>query len=68
MVSLTGLRALVVDPNAASRRIMESLLSRWGVRATSVQGAEAALSVLQEAKRSGDLFRVVLIAATAIRN
>jgi signal transduction histidine kinase/DNA-binding response OmpR family regulator len=62
-VSLTGLRALVVDQNAASRRILESLLSRWGLRATSAQGAEAALSVLHEAKRSGDLFRVVLIAA-----
>ncbi|MBZ5670422.1 MAG: response regulator [Acidobacteriia bacterium] len=62
-VSLTGLRALVVDQNAASRRILESLFSRWGLRATSAQGAEAALSVLHEAKRSGDLFRVVLIAA-----
>jgi two-component system, sensor histidine kinase and response regulator len=62
-VSLTGLRALVVDQNAASRRILETLLSRWGLRATSAQGAEAALSVLHEAKRSGDLFRVVLIAA-----
>jgi two-component system sensor histidine kinase/response regulator len=61
--SLTGIRALVVDQNAASRRILESLLSRWGLRATSAQGAEAALSVLHEAKRSGDLFRVVLIAA-----
>ncbi len=60
---LTGLRALVVDQNAASRRILESLLSRWGLRVTSAQGAEAALSVLHEAKRSGDLFRVVLIAA-----
>jgi CheY-like chemotaxis protein len=63
VVSLTGLRALVVDPNAASRRILESLLSRWGMRPTSAQGAEAALSVLHEAKKSGDLFRVALIAA-----
>jgi CheY-like chemotaxis protein len=62
VVSLTGLRALVVDPNTASRRILESLLSRWGLRATSAQSAEAALSFLQEAKRAGDLFRVVLIA------
>jgi signal transduction histidine kinase/DNA-binding response OmpR family regulator len=59
--NLTGLRALIVDQNAASRRILEGLLSRWGLRATSVQGAEAALSVLHEAKGSGDLFRVVLI-------
>jgi signal transduction histidine kinase/DNA-binding response OmpR family regulator len=62
-VSLTGLRALVVDQNAASRRILESLLNRWGLRVTSVQGAEAALSVLQEARRYGDVFRVALIAA-----
>lgn len=63
VISLTGLRALVVDQNPASRRILESLLNREGLRATSAQGAEAALSVLHEAKRSGDLFRVVLIAA-----
>ena len=62
VVSLTSLRALVVDPNAASRRILESLLSRWGMRTASAQGAEAALTVLYEAKISADLFRVVLIA------
>ena len=62
-VSLTGLRALVVDQNAGSRRILESQLSLWGLRVTSAQGTEAALRVLQEAKRSGDLFRVMLISA-----
>jgi signal transduction histidine kinase/DNA-binding response OmpR family regulator len=63
VVKLTGLRALVVDSNAASRRILEGLVSRWGMRATSAEGAEAAWHVLHEAKKSGDLFRAVLIAA-----
>jgi two-component system sensor histidine kinase/response regulator len=57
---LREVRTLVVDDNDTNRRLLEKLLSRWGMRPTSVESGERALAVLSEAADAGEAFRLVL--------
>src|SRR5215472_10265960 len=47
-VQLSGKRALVVDDNATNRRILDDILKGWGLEVVTVDGAKAALAVLDE--------------------
>ena len=58
---LQGMRALVVDDNATNRRILEEILTNWGMRPTVVEGGQAALETLERARESGDSIRLVLL-------
>jgi signal transduction histidine kinase/DNA-binding response OmpR family regulator/HPt (histidine-containing phosphotransfer) domain-containing protein len=58
---LHGMRALVVDDNATNRRILEEILTNWGMRPTVVDGGQAALETLERARQSGDSIRLVLL-------
>lgn len=46
---MIGARVLIVDDNAHSRQILESLVSSWGMRAQTAASAEAGLSMLRSA-------------------
>lgn len=56
-------RALVVDDNAANRRILNEILSHWGVQTTLSDGAAAAMKELERAAREGRPFDLVLLDA-----
>jgi signal transduction histidine kinase/DNA-binding response OmpR family regulator len=58
---LKGLPVLVVDENATNRRILEDLLTRWQLRPTVVSGGPEALAVVEEAKKMGVSFPLVLL-------
>ncbi len=49
-----------MDDNATNRRILEQMLTNWQLRPTTVDGADVALQVLQEAEAAGDPFHVLL--------
>jgi CheY-like chemotaxis protein len=53
-------KVLVVDDNRTNRRILEGMLKRWEMKATSVEGGEEALAQLCAALESGEPFRLVL--------
>ncbi|NQT15277.1 MAG: response regulator, partial [Planctomycetes bacterium] len=53
-------RVLVVDDNATNRHILQEMLANWGMKPTSVAGAEEALRLLPEAHRAGEPFTLVL--------
>ena len=55
-LDLAGLPVLVVDDNATNRRILEELLSHWGMRPTAVDGGRAALAAIQRAGDAGEPF------------
>jgi len=57
---LRAVKVLVVDDNRTNRRILEGMLKRWEMKATSVEGGEEALAQLCAALESGEPFRLVL--------
>src|SRR5712664_3898018 len=57
---LRAVKVLVVDDNRTNRRILEGMLRRWEMRATSVEGGEEALAQLSAALESGEPYRLVL--------
>jgi len=58
---LAGARVLIVDDNATSRRILVALTTAWGMRASDVSEAGAALALLQRARSGADPFALALI-------
>jgi two-component system sensor histidine kinase/response regulator len=63
MVNLEGVRALIVDDNARSRRLLEEILTHWHMKPDSVESGQAALAELEEANSSGTPYRLALIDA-----
>ncbi len=59
--SLRGMRVLVVDDNATNRRILDEMLTNWGMDPTPVDGAPGALAALDAARRSAKPFPLVLL-------
>jgi CheY-like chemotaxis protein len=57
---LEGLPVLVVDDNFTNRRILGDILMRWGMRPTLASSGRAALARLEESRRSGDSFALLL--------
>lgn len=58
---LAGVRVLVVDDNATNRRVFQSYVGAWGMRALATAGTHDALAALQDAARSGDPFQIALL-------
>jgi two-component system, sensor histidine kinase and response regulator len=58
--NLHGLRALVVDDNAANRTILQELLVNWRMDATAVASAPAALVALDDAIDQQRPFHLVI--------
>jgi signal transduction histidine kinase/CheY-like chemotaxis protein len=60
-VQLRDLPVLVVDDNATNRRILEEFLRKWHMQPTVVESGQAALAALDERRRGGPPFALVLI-------
>jgi CheY-like chemotaxis protein len=58
---LVGLDVLVVDDNATNRRILEDILTVWGMRPTLVDGGLAAIAALERALAAGKPFPLAII-------
>jgi two-component system, sensor histidine kinase and response regulator len=61
--ALHGLPVLAADDNATNRRLLEAMLSSWGVDATVVADGRSALAALETAQAAGHVFRVALLDA-----
>ncbi len=59
-VDLAGSRVLVVDDNATSRRILDEVLSGWGMKPVDADGAEEALIQMRKAGERGEPFDLIL--------
>ena len=58
---LRNLPLLIVDDNAANRRILEAITKSWGMRPTSVEGGDAALQAIQTANDRESPYALALI-------
>jgi len=54
---------LVVDDNATNRRILDELLTHWGMKPTVVEGGRAALAAVKQASDAGEPYPLVLLDA-----
>ncbi|MCY4603831.1 MAG: response regulator, partial [Gemmatimonadetes bacterium] len=55
LISLQGLKVLVVDDHATNRRILEEILKSWAMEAELVEGGSAAIAALEAAPQPFDL-------------
>ena len=61
--NLHGLPALVVDDYATNRRLLEELLSNWGMKPAVADGGWTGLESMKQAMSSGQPFPLILIDA-----
>src|SRR6185436_18776031 len=59
--SLQEMAVLVVDDNAANRRILEGMLKRWLMKPVLVEGGREGWAALLASKTAGKLFPLVLL-------
>jgi two-component system sensor histidine kinase/response regulator len=57
---LKGIKVLIVDDNDTNRRILHTMVERWGMKATSVCDGEQALEELSAADRINESYGLVL--------
>src|SRR5438094_745297 len=60
-IDFKGLRALVVEDHAVSRRILLDTLKQWNVEAHEAESGESVREALEMAKRAKAPFRLVLL-------
>ena len=58
---LKGLSALSVDDNRTNRRVLEELLSKWGMQVTSETDGESALHTVEAALKKGHSYDIFLL-------
>ncbi len=58
---LLGLRALIVDDNSSSRRVIRDMLARWGLEPTTVIGPGPALQHIREKERHRASFDLAIL-------
>jgi len=58
--NLTGVKVLVVDDNRTNRRILEGMLSRWGMEPHCAEDGEGALAELSAALKAGNPYLLIL--------
>jgi PAS domain S-box-containing protein len=59
--ALTNLPVLIVDDNATNRQILKEVLTNWHMRPVAVESGPAALDRLEQSRRMGRPFAVVLL-------
>jgi two-component system sensor histidine kinase/response regulator len=60
---LGSIRAIAVDDNASSRRILREMLESWRMDCTEAESGRVALRVIDEARRAGRPFTLALVDA-----
>ena len=58
---LRDVSVLIVDDNLTNRKVLEGMLSRWGMKSDSVDGAQAALQAMESAVRESHPFSLVIV-------
>jgi len=58
---LRDVPVLVVDDNFTNRTVLQGMLSRWGMKGLSVDGAQTALAAMEAAARAALPFSIVIV-------
>ncbi len=60
-VQLRDLHALVVDDNSTNRKVLDGMLTHWGMKPTPAAGAGEAIDELRKAAAVGQPYQVILL-------
>ena len=60
-IVLKDMPVLVVDDNATNRRILQEMLTAWGMKPTVVESGAAALEAMRRGAAAGERFALVLL-------
>ncbi len=60
-MDLLDLRGLIVDDNAANRRVLSDMAEEWGMDTTVLGSVPEALKAIEEAEKEGAEFRVAVV-------
>jgi signal transduction histidine kinase len=58
---LRGLPVLAVDDNATNLRVLQGMLTNWGMRPSVASSGKQALEMLQQAQQAGEPFALLLL-------
>src|SRR4029077_19644710 len=58
---LRNIPALIVDDNFTNQRVLQAMLTRWGMKATAVESGAMALKALEIAANAGHPFQLIII-------
>ena len=58
--TLQGVKVLIVDDNGTNRRILHSMVERWGMNPTSVSDGQLALNELSAAEKANHPYELIL--------
>ncbi len=61
LADLKDMPVLIVDDNATNRRILDEIVTNWGMRPTVVDSAKAALHAMEQALAAGKPYPLALI-------
>src|SRR5438046_4756206 len=60
-IDFKGVRALVVEDHAVSRRILVDTLKRWNIEAHEAENCRSVTETLEQAKRAKEPYSLVLL-------
>ncbi len=63
VMDFSGIPVLIVDDNATNRRILNDVLTNWGMKPESVENGKDALAQLEKAAQSGNPYPLLLLDA-----
>jgi two-component system sensor histidine kinase/response regulator len=58
---LRNISVLIVDDNSTNRRVLKTMLTQWGMKATDVESGTLALQAMEIAATQGHPFQLVLL-------
>jgi signal transduction histidine kinase/DNA-binding response OmpR family regulator len=58
---ISGIKTLIIDDNAANRRVLSEMLTRWGAVVKEKEDGERGLAELRRARDVGDPYDLVLL-------
>jgi CheY-like chemotaxis protein len=61
LASLKDMNVLIIDDNATNRRVLDRRLASWGMKTKVAAGGAEGLHLVNEARRAGTRFRLVLL-------
>ncbi|WP_415878854.1 response regulator [Methylomonas sp. TEB] len=63
LIDVKNLPVLIVDDNAINLRVFSEILNHWGMRPTTVDSGEAAITALKSMAETGEAYALILLDA-----